>query len=58
MDRRTRFIMAASLALGVGVELYPQWASTWLWPVTPGMSETVLGIRQVKRSYPNHRPNP
>jgi xanthine/uracil permease len=46
MDRRTRFIMACALALGVGVELYPQWASTWLWPITPDKSSALLGVRQ------------
>ncbi|KAL6746329.1 uric acid-xanthine permease [Haematococcus lacustris] len=45
LDRRTRFIMACSLALGVGVELVPQWGNYWLWPVTPDMSSGTRGIR-------------
>lgn len=45
LDRRTRFILACSMALGVGVELVPQWANYWLWPVTPDMSSGVKGIR-------------
>ena len=44
LDRRTRFIMACALALGIGVELVPQWASANLWPVTPDMSTGVKGI--------------
>lgn len=35
LTRRSRFILACSLALAFGVELVPQWATSQLWPVTP-----------------------
>ncbi|GLC34611.1 hypothetical protein PLESTB_001242600 [Pleodorina starrii] len=45
LTRRSRFILACSLALAFGVELVPQWATNNLWPVTPNMSKGVRGIR-------------
>ncbi|EFJ52311.1 hypothetical protein VOLCADRAFT_115955 [Volvox carteri f. nagariensis] len=45
LTRRSRFILACSLALAFGVELVPQWAQSQLWPVTPDMSSGVRGIR-------------
>ena len=45
LTRRSRFILACSLALAFGVELVPQWATLNLWPVTPGMSPGLRGLR-------------
>lgn len=45
LDRRQRFILACSMALGVGVQLVPQWANGYLWPVTDGMSAGMVGLR-------------
>ena len=45
LTRRSRFILACSLALAVGVELVPTWATNTLWPITPGMNPGVRGIR-------------
>ncbi|KAG2500224.1 hypothetical protein HYH03_001802 [Edaphochlamys debaryana] len=45
LTRRSRFILACSLALAFGVELVPQWATLNLWPVTPDMNSAVRGIR-------------
>lgn len=45
LTRRSRFILACSLALAFGVELVPQWTTNNLWPVTPDMSAGVRGIR-------------
>ncbi|GIL94312.1 hypothetical protein Vretimale_557 [Volvox reticuliferus] len=45
LTRRSRFILACSLALAFGVELVPQWATNQLWPITPEMSSGVRGIR-------------
>ncbi|GLI64085.1 hypothetical protein VaNZ11_007254 [Volvox africanus] len=45
LTRRSRFILACSLALAFGVELVPQWATSQLWPITPDMSSGVRGIR-------------
>lgn len=45
LKRRTRFILACSLAFAVGVELVPAWATNQLWPVTPGMDPGLRGLR-------------
>ncbi len=45
LTRRSRFILACSLALAFGVELVPQWATLNLWPVTPRMSPGLRGLR-------------
>ncbi|KAG2448887.1 hypothetical protein HYH02_006236 [Chlamydomonas schloesseri] len=45
LTRRSRFILACSLALAFGVELVPQWATLNLWPVTPSMSPGLRGLR-------------
>jgi uracil-xanthine permease len=45
IERRTRFILSLSLALGLGVNLVPNWATNSLWNVTPGMSSGVEGFR-------------
>ncbi|KXZ44106.1 hypothetical protein GPECTOR_73g627 [Gonium pectorale] len=45
LTRRSRFILACSLALAFGVELVPTWATNQLWPITPGMNSGVRGIR-------------
>ncbi|PNH02982.1 Uric acid-xanthine permease [Tetrabaena socialis] len=45
LTRRSRFILACSLALGVGVELVPTWATNTLWPITPGMNSGTRGVR-------------
>jgi uracil-xanthine permease len=43
--RRTRFILAVSLGLGLGVTLVPGWATNNLWPITDGMSTGVRSLR-------------
>lgn len=43
--RRTRFILAVSIGLGLGVTLVPGWATNNLWPVTKGMSTGVRSFR-------------
>ncbi|KAK9815474.1 hypothetical protein WJX72_004255 [[Myrmecia] bisecta] len=45
LNRRNRFILSISLALGLGTTLVPAWATNDLWPVTPGMSSGVRGFR-------------
>ncbi|KAG2500997.1 hypothetical protein HYH03_000819 [Edaphochlamys debaryana] len=45
LTRRSRFILACSLALAFGVELVPQWATLNLWPVTPNMNSGLRGLR-------------
>lgn len=45
LTRRSRFILACSLALAFGVELVPQWATLNLWPITPSMSPGLRGLR-------------
>lgn len=44
LNRRNRFIIACSFALGIGVTLQPGWATNNLWP-DENLSEGVKGIR-------------
>eukprot|EP01026_Neomeris_dumetosa_P027066 TRINITY_DN2202_c1_g1_i18.p1 TRINITY_DN2202_c1_g1~~TRINITY_DN2202_c1_g1_i18.p1 ORF type:complete len:568 (-),score=65.47 TRINITY_DN2202_c1_g1_i18:386-2089(-) len=45
LDRRSRFILAVSLGLGIGVTIVPEWATNNLWPVEDDMSDAVRGLR-------------
>jgi len=45
LHRRSRFIVACALALGLGVTLVPQWAENNLWPADPNMSPGMEGLR-------------
>eukprot|EP01024_Parvocaulis_polyphysoides_P029169 TRINITY_DN2631_c0_g1_i1.p2 TRINITY_DN2631_c0_g1~~TRINITY_DN2631_c0_g1_i1.p2 ORF type:complete len:132 (+),score=22.67 TRINITY_DN2631_c0_g1_i1:133-528(+) len=45
LNRRSRFILAVALGLGIGVSIVPQWATNALWPVEPDMSDAERGFR-------------
>lgn len=39
MQRRDRYVALVALGVGLGVTVYPQWATNALWPVTPDMGK-------------------
>ncbi|KAL4533953.1 hypothetical protein Ndes2437B_g03262 [Nannochloris sp. 'desiccata'] len=47
VTRRNRFIMAMSLAFGIGVTIVPQWGASpvGLWPLDPNSSAALRGLR-------------
>ena len=48
LKRRNRFILAATMACGVGVTLWPAWARMALWPIDTHMADgTQLGTAKL-----------
>lgn len=45
VDRRTRFIMAVAVCVGIGVTISPGWATNNLWNVS---ETTPAGVRAIR----------
>ena len=51
IDRRTRFIMAVAVCVGIGVTISPGWATNNLWNVH---ETTPAGVRAIRYSLQTH----